>query len=85
MFIQMSFSCVFRDVKVKAGEWFFEERAKKYPDEGNHWNNPCCAICSPHLSETQNVVCRCILVLQTFGGRSLRHYLALFVYTLNEA
>uniref|UniRef100_A0A8B9BGK3 Synaptotagmin like 3 n=1 Tax=Anser brachyrhynchus TaxID=132585 RepID=A0A8B9BGK3_9AVES len=27
------------DVKVKAGEWFFEERAKKYPDEGNHWNS----------------------------------------------
>nr|XP_013049639.2 synaptotagmin-like protein 3 [Anser cygnoides]XP_013049640.2 synaptotagmin-like protein 3 [Anser cygnoides] len=24
------------DVKVKAGEWFFEERAKKYPDEGRH-------------------------------------------------
>ncbi|OXB83720.1 UNVERIFIED_CONTAM: hypothetical protein H355_013075 [Colinus virginianus] len=29
--------CLFsRDVKVKAGEWFFEERAKKYPDEGRH-------------------------------------------------
>lgn len=28
----------FRDVKVKAGEWFFEERAKKYPGEGNPWN-----------------------------------------------
>ncbi|KAJ7402825.1 Synaptotagmin-like protein 3 [Pitangus sulphuratus] len=25
-----------RDVKVKAGEWFFEERAKKYPGEGRH-------------------------------------------------
>ncbi|OXB57728.1 hypothetical protein ASZ78_014854 [Callipepla squamata] len=25
-----------RDVKVKAGDWFFEERAKKYPDEGRH-------------------------------------------------
>ncbi|XP_009996835.1 PREDICTED: synaptotagmin-like protein 3 [Chaetura pelagica] len=24
------------DVKVKAGEWFFEERAKKYPGEGRH-------------------------------------------------
>ncbi|NXO87116.1 SYTL3 protein, partial [Sitta europaea] len=24
------------DVKVKAGEWFFEERAKKYPGEGKH-------------------------------------------------
>ncbi|NXG29343.1 SYTL3 protein, partial [Dromaius novaehollandiae] len=24
------------DVKVKAGEWFFEERAKKYPNEGRH-------------------------------------------------
>ncbi|XP_009899679.1 synaptotagmin-like protein 3 [Dryobates pubescens] len=24
------------DVKIKAGEWFFEERAKKYPGEGNH-------------------------------------------------
>ncbi|NXC40113.1 SYTL3 protein, partial [Penelope pileata] len=24
------------DVKIKAGEWFFEERAKKYPDEGRH-------------------------------------------------
>uniref|UniRef100_A0A8C5TDG0 Synaptotagmin like 3 n=1 Tax=Malurus cyaneus samueli TaxID=2593467 RepID=A0A8C5TDG0_9PASS len=24
------------DVKVKAGEWFFEERAKKYPGGGNH-------------------------------------------------
>ncbi|NXK86253.1 SYTL3 protein, partial [Formicarius rufipectus] len=24
------------DVKVKAGEWFFEERAKKYPSEGRH-------------------------------------------------
>ncbi|XP_072188768.1 synaptotagmin-like protein 3 [Excalfactoria chinensis] len=24
------------DVKVKAGEWFFEERAKKYPEEGRH-------------------------------------------------
>uniref|UniRef100_A0A8C2TAB6 Synaptotagmin like 3 n=1 Tax=Coturnix japonica TaxID=93934 RepID=A0A8C2TAB6_COTJA len=42
------------DLKVKAGEWFFEERAKKYPEEGNHWNKPCCAICSPHLSEAQS-------------------------------
>ncbi|NXP16025.1 SYTL3 protein, partial [Thinocorus orbignyianus] len=25
-----------RDLKVKAGEWFFEERAKKYPGEGRH-------------------------------------------------
>ncbi|KAF4801263.1 synaptotagmin like 3 [Turdus rufiventris] len=25
-----------RDMKVKAGEWFFEERAKKYPGEGRH-------------------------------------------------
>ncbi|NWR70114.1 SYTL3 protein, partial [Centropus unirufus] len=24
------------DVKVKTGEWFFEERAKKYPGEGRH-------------------------------------------------
>ncbi|XP_064025170.1 synaptotagmin-like protein 3 isoform X2 [Pogoniulus pusillus] len=24
------------DVKTKAGEWFFEERAKKYPGEDNH-------------------------------------------------
>uniref|UniRef100_A0A803VFY2 Synaptotagmin like 3 n=1 Tax=Ficedula albicollis TaxID=59894 RepID=A0A803VFY2_FICAL len=24
------------DMKVKAGEWFFEERAKKYPGEGRH-------------------------------------------------
>ncbi|NWH75106.1 SYTL3 protein, partial [Piaya cayana] len=24
------------DVKVKAGEWFYEERAKKYPGEGRH-------------------------------------------------
>ncbi|NXT02072.1 SYTL3 protein, partial [Jacana jacana] len=24
------------EVKVKAGEWFFEERAKKYPGEGRH-------------------------------------------------
>ncbi|NWT87472.1 SYTL3 protein, partial [Lanius ludovicianus] len=24
------------DVKVKAGEWFFKERAKKYPGEGRH-------------------------------------------------
>ncbi|NWU67990.1 SYTL3 protein, partial [Pterocles burchelli] len=24
------------DVKVKAGEWFFEERVKKYPGEGRH-------------------------------------------------
>ncbi|NWU99637.1 SYTL3 protein, partial [Upupa epops] len=24
------------DVKIKAGEWFFEERAKKYPYEGGH-------------------------------------------------
>ncbi|NXF89181.1 SYTL3 protein, partial [Eubucco bourcierii] len=24
------------DVKIKAGEWFFKERAKKYPGEGNH-------------------------------------------------
>ncbi|NWY07315.1 SYTL3 protein, partial [Nothoprocta ornata] len=24
------------DVKIKAGEWFFEERAKKYPNEGRH-------------------------------------------------
>ncbi|XP_068007162.1 synaptotagmin-like protein 3 isoform X3 [Melanerpes formicivorus] len=24
------------DVKIKTGEWFFEERAKKYPGEGNH-------------------------------------------------
>ncbi|NXO90961.1 SYTL3 protein, partial [Certhia brachydactyla] len=24
------------DMKVKAGEWFFEERAKKYPSEGKH-------------------------------------------------
>ncbi|NXN94316.1 SYTL3 protein, partial [Rhinopomastus cyanomelas] len=24
------------DVKIKAGEWFFEERAKKYPHEGRH-------------------------------------------------
>ncbi|NXX42755.1 SYTL3 protein, partial [Tricholaema leucomelas] len=24
------------DVKIKAGEWFFEERAKKYPGEDNH-------------------------------------------------
>ncbi|NWX14500.1 SYTL3 protein, partial [Aegotheles bennettii] len=24
------------DVKVKAGEWFFEQRAKKYPGEGRH-------------------------------------------------
>ncbi|NXO53992.1 SYTL3 protein, partial [Aramus guarauna] len=24
------------DVKIKAGEWFFEERAKKYPGEGRH-------------------------------------------------
>ncbi|NXL95003.1 SYTL3 protein, partial [Alectura lathami] len=24
------------DVKVKTGEWFFEERARKYPDEGRH-------------------------------------------------
>uniref|UniRef100_A0A8C2T823 Synaptotagmin like 3 n=1 Tax=Coturnix japonica TaxID=93934 RepID=A0A8C2T823_COTJA len=44
---------------VKAGEWFFEERAKKYPEEGNHWNKPCCAICSPHLSEAQSVVYHC--------------------------
>lgn len=29
------FFLFFRDVKVKAGEWFFEERAKKYPNEGN--------------------------------------------------
>uniref|UniRef100_A0A663MAP4 Synaptotagmin like 3 n=1 Tax=Athene cunicularia TaxID=194338 RepID=A0A663MAP4_ATHCN len=32
------------DVKVKAGEWFFEERAKKYPDEGNHWTNILCFL-----------------------------------------
>lgn len=32
------FCLFFRDVKVKAGEWFFEERAKKYPGEGNPWN-----------------------------------------------
>lgn len=30
------FCLFFRDVKVKAGEWFFEERAKKYPGEGNY-------------------------------------------------
>ncbi|NWV53324.1 SYTL3 protein, partial [Daphoenositta chrysoptera] len=24
------------DMKIKAGEWFFEERAKKYPGEGRH-------------------------------------------------
>ncbi|NWH57943.1 SYTL3 protein, partial [Geococcyx californianus] len=24
------------DVRIKAGEWFFEERAKKYPGEGRH-------------------------------------------------
>lgn len=29
------FCLFFRDVKVKTGEWFFEERAKKYPGEGN--------------------------------------------------
>uniref|UniRef100_A0A674HW22 Synaptotagmin like 3 n=1 Tax=Terrapene triunguis TaxID=2587831 RepID=A0A674HW22_9SAUR len=25
------------DMKVKTGEWFFEERAKKFPAEGNYW------------------------------------------------
>ncbi|NXW48895.1 SYTL3 protein, partial [Nyctiprogne leucopyga] len=28
--------CAHGDVKLKAGEWFFEERAKKYPGEGRH-------------------------------------------------
>ncbi|KAI1240884.1 hypothetical protein IHE44_0009332 [Lamprotornis superbus] len=30
------FAFLRRDMKVKAGEWFFEERAKKYPGEGRH-------------------------------------------------
>lgn len=34
------FCLFFRDMKVKAGEWFFEERAKKYPGEGNCWSRP---------------------------------------------
>ncbi|NXU57720.1 SYTL3 protein, partial [Turnix velox] len=38
-----------RDIKVKAGEWFFAERAKKYPGEGNGWKRPeetinCCMM-----------------------------------------
>lgn len=53
-FVHSNIFCLFfRDVKVKAGEWFFEERAKKYPDEGNHWNTPQTVV---HLSEMQNVV-----------------------------
>uniref|UniRef100_A0A8C8SHJ3 Synaptotagmin like 3 n=1 Tax=Pelusios castaneus TaxID=367368 RepID=A0A8C8SHJ3_9SAUR len=45
------------DVKVKTGEWFFEERAKKFPAEGNYWSNklPCASQCKSFNKSVENL------------------------------